>query len=45
MAALPNPPNADLSKGFTLPQITEKHGWPAPMPVGLKKAKIILEGN
>ncbi len=28
MATLPNPVNGDLSKGFTVPQVAEKHGWP-----------------
>ncbi|EMS77449.1 putative chromosome partitioning protein ParB [Desulfotignum phosphitoxidans DSM 13687] len=31
MAVLPNPPNADLKKGFTVSQVAEKHGWPDPM--------------
>ena len=31
MAVLPNPPNADLSRGFTVPQVAEKHGWTEPM--------------
>ncbi len=31
MAALPNPPNSDLSKGFTVAQVAEKHGWTEPM--------------
>ncbi len=26
----PNPPNTDLSKGFTVPQVTEKYGWTEP---------------
>ena len=41
-AMWPNPPNADLKKGFTVPQVDEKHacpvgpedrtgGWPAPL--------------
>ena len=31
MASLPNPPNSDLSRGFTVPQVAEKHGWTEPM--------------
>ena len=31
MAVLPNPPNADLSRGFTVAQVAEKHGWPEPL--------------
>ncbi len=31
MAVLPNPPNADLSRGFTVPQVAEKHQWKEPM--------------
>ena len=31
MATLPNPPNADLSRGFTVPQVAEKHNWAEPM--------------
>ena len=31
MATLPNPPNADLSRGFTVAQVAEKHGWTEPM--------------
>jgi hypothetical protein len=27
MAALPNSANADLSRGFTVAQVAEKHGW------------------
>jgi len=27
----PNPPNTDLKKGFTVPQVAEKHGWPEPL--------------
>ena len=30
MAELPNFLNADLSKGFTVPQVAEKHGWTEP---------------
>ncbi|MBU0463567.1 MAG: hypothetical protein KKD21_12065 [Proteobacteria bacterium] len=25
------PLNSDLSKGFTIPQVAQKHGWPEPM--------------
>ena len=31
MAELPNFLNADLSKGFTVPQVAEKHGWTEPV--------------
>ncbi|RKZ25960.1 transcriptional regulator [bacterium] len=31
MATLPNPLNTDLSKGFTVPQVAEKHNWTEPM--------------
>ena len=31
LAVLPNPPNADLSKGFTVAQVAEKHGFTQPM--------------
>ena len=31
MAELPNFLNADLSKGFTVPQVAEKHGWTEPL--------------
>jgi DNA-binding CsgD family transcriptional regulator len=31
MAMLPNPPNSDLEKGFTVSQVSEKHGWPEPL--------------
>jgi len=31
MAALPNPINTDLSRGFTVAQVAEKHGWTEPM--------------
>ena len=31
MAALPNPPNTDLSQGFTVAQVAQKHGWTEPM--------------
>ena len=31
MPGLANPPNSDLSKGFTVPQVAQKHGWPEPM--------------
>ncbi len=30
-AMWPNPPNTDLKKGFTVPQVAEKHGWPEPL--------------
>ncbi|MDO9579741.1 MAG: DNA methyltransferase [Bacteroidales bacterium] len=31
MATLPNPPNSDLSRGFTVSQVAEKHNWTEPM--------------
>jgi hypothetical protein len=31
MATLPNPVNADLSRGFTVAQVAEKHNWTEPM--------------
>jgi len=31
MAALPNSANADLSRGFTVAQVAEKHNWTDPM--------------
>ncbi len=31
MATSPNRPNADLKKGFTVPQVADKHGWPEPL--------------
>ena len=31
LATLPNRPNSDLSKGFTVSQVAEKHGWAEPM--------------
>jgi len=31
MAELPNLPKADLSRGFTIPQVAEKYGWPEPL--------------
>lgn len=31
MPALANPLNTDLSKGFTVAQVAEKHGWTEPM--------------
>ena len=29
MPELANPPNADLSRGFTVAQVAEKHAYPA----------------
>jgi len=26
-----NPINSDLKRGFTVPQVAEKHGWPVPL--------------
>ncbi|MBU0465789.1 MAG: hypothetical protein KKE12_19710 [Proteobacteria bacterium] len=31
MPGLAFPPNSDLLKGFTVPQVAQKHGWPEPM--------------
>ena len=31
MPELANQPKADLSRGFTVPQVAEKHGWAEPM--------------
>ena len=31
MPELANPPNADLSRGFTVSQVAEKHGWTEPI--------------
>ena len=31
MATLPNPLNSDLSRGFTVPQVADKHTWTEPM--------------
>jgi hypothetical protein len=31
LATLPNLLNVDLSRGFTVAQVAEKHGWPEPM--------------
>ena len=31
MATLPNSINTDLSRGFTVSQVAEKHGWAEPM--------------
>lgn len=31
MATLPNPVNSDLSRGFTVAQVAEKHNWTEPM--------------
>ena len=31
MAELPFSPNTDLARGFTVPRVAEKHGWPEPM--------------
>lgn len=36
LAMLPNPPNSDLKKGFTVPQVSEKHDWPEPLVWSLK---------
>ena len=30
MPELANPPKADLSRGFTVAQVAEKHGWTEP---------------
>ncbi|MEA3415596.1 MAG: hypothetical protein U9R02_05470 [Thermodesulfobacteriota bacterium] len=31
MPELANQPKADFLRGFTVPQVAEKHGWPEPM--------------
>lgn len=31
MAELPNQPKDDLSRGYTVSQVAEKHGWREPM--------------
>jgi hypothetical protein len=31
MPGLANLPKADLTRGITVPQVAEKHGWPEPM--------------
>ncbi len=31
MAVLPNPINTDLSQGFTVSQVAQKHGWTEPV--------------
>ena len=31
LATSPNRPNADIEKGFAVPQVAEKHGWPEPL--------------
>ncbi len=31
MAVLPNPVNTELKRGFTVPQVAEKHGWAEPL--------------
>jgi hypothetical protein len=31
MPVLANPPNADLSRGFPVAQVSEKYGWTNPM--------------
>jgi ParB/RepB/Spo0J family partition protein len=31
MPTLAFPPNSDLKKGFTVPRVAEKHGWPEPL--------------
>jgi len=38
MATLPNPPNTDLSMGFTVSQVAEKHNWTEPMVWSLARA-------
>ena len=35
-AILPDRPNSDLEKGFTISQVSEKHGWPEPLFWALK---------
>ncbi len=47
MAELPNPPNADLSIGFTVSQVAEKHGWTDPMvwSLALKPKKTLNDSR
>jgi len=40
MPTLANPPNSELTRGFTVPQVAEKYGWTVPMIWSL-----VLEGN
>ena len=40
MPALANPANTDLSRGFTVAQVAEKHGWAEPLAWS-----IALEGE
>lgn len=35
MAELPFSPKADLHRGFTVPQVAEKYGWPEPLVLSL----------
>ena len=35
-AILPDQSNSDLEKGFTVSQVSEKHGWPEPLVWTLK---------
>jgi hypothetical protein len=43
MATLPNSTNADLSRGFTVAQVAQKHDWTDPMVWSLAlEGKIYL---
>ena len=45
MPALANPVNTDLSKGFTVAQVAEKHGWAEPLvwSIALEEGKSDLD--
>ncbi len=45
MAELPNFLNADLSKGFTVPQVAEKHGWGGGIFKLSRKGTILSNGQ
>ena len=36
LATLPKWLNSDVEKGFTVPQVTEKHDWPEPLVWAVK---------
>ena len=45
MATLPNPVIADLSRGFTVAQVAEKHNWTEPMVWSLARLKTGYPGK
>ena len=45
MAELPFSANADLSRGFTVSQVAQKHGWTEPMGWPARLGKMILGGS